>query len=106
MDSVDKIYNVEVAPAANDRIAEHFEFLARVDENAANKLLNEMLKDIRSLESMPERCPPYNRPYLPVGKYRYKISYKRYRIVFQVVDDNVFVDDIQDCRQSDDKSIL
>ena len=76
---------------------EHFEFLGRVSVYSANLLLEELLKDIRSLETLPFRNPPYNRPYLPVG---------RYRIVYQIDDDSVFVDDIQDCRQDDDKSIL
>jgi|GEM_PF-6274365 len=34
------------------------------------------------------------------------LSEKRYRIVYQVVGDCVFVDDIQDCRQDVDKSRL
>ena len=102
----EKIYYVSVDPAANDRMAEHFEFLARVSENAANRLLEGLLTDIRSLEESPQRNPVYERPYLPKGKYRYKVSCERYRIVYQIVGDFVFVDDIEDCRQDDDKSIL
>ena len=40
------------------------------------------------------------------GKYRYMISCKRYRIVYQIDGNNVYVDDIQDCRQDDDKRII
>ncbi|WP_461256861.1 hypothetical protein [Treponema sp. R80B11-R83G3] len=47
-----------------------------------------------------------DRPYIESGKYRYKLSYGRYRIVYQIVNDTVFVDDIQDCRQDDDKNLL
>ncbi len=36
----------------------------------------------------------------------YILSNKRYRIVYQVNGNQVFVDDIQDCRQGDDKSVL
>ena len=106
MECEEKIYPVIVAPAATDRMAEHFEFLARVSVQAANRLLEELLADIRSLQASPYRNPPYTRPYLPSGKYRYMISGKRYRIVYQMDGDFVFVDDIQDCRQDDDKSIL
>ena len=106
MDKVEKEYNVIVDPAANDRIAEHLAFLAKVSEDAANRLLDEMLTDIRSLKHSPYRNPVYNRPYLPADKYRHLISGKRYRIVYQIDGDFVFVDDIQDCRQSDDKSAL
>jgi len=34
------------------------------------------------------------------------ISAERYRIVYQVDGNFVFVDDIQDCRQADDKNII
>jgi len=105
MENENKIYDVIVDPAANDRMYEHFEFLARVSVDAANNLLDSLLNDIRSLERMPFRNPIYNRPYLPTGKYRYMMSNKRYRIVYQIDGDFVFVDDIQDCRQADDKNI-
>jgi len=101
-----KKFKVAVSPAANDRMYDHFEFLARVSENAARKLLSELLSDIRSLELTPQASPYFDRPYLEQGKYRYRISYKQYRIVFQIVKDNVFVEDIQDCRQDDNKDIL
>ena len=106
MEQTEKVYRVIVDPAANDRMAEHLEFLSRVSENAAAKLLDELITDIRSLDMLPHRNPVYNRPYLPLGKYRYMLSGKRYRIVYQIEGDFVFVDDIQDCRQDDDKSIL
>jgi len=106
MDNVDKVYSVVVDPAVNDRMYDHFEFLARVSEAAAEGLLNDLVSDMRSLERMPYRNPVFNRPYLRSGKYRYMVSCKKYLIVYQVVDDTVFVDDIQDSRQADDKSLL
>ncbi len=102
----EKVYQVIIASDANDRMYDHFEFLARVSVDAANRLLDELLEDILKLRTDPFRYPVYNRPYLPVGKYHYMLSNKRYRIVYQVIDDQVFVDDIQDCQQDDDKSIL
>jgi hypothetical protein len=106
LDEKEKIYQVAIAPAANDRMSQHLEFLARVSVPAAENLLEKLMADIRSLEKMPFRNPIYNRPFLPPGKYRYLVSAKRYRIVYQIVDRFVFVDDIEDCRQDDDKSVL
>jgi mRNA-degrading endonuclease RelE of RelBE toxin-antitoxin system len=106
MPNEDALYKVIVAPAANDRMYDHFEFLARVSEPAAEKLLDGLVKDIRSLERMPFRNPVYDRPYLQSGKYRYRMSCGRYRIVYQIEETTVFVDDIQDCRQSDSRSLL
>jgi hypothetical protein len=68
--------------------------------------LEGLLKDIRTLEKFPYRNPQYIRPYLPLGKYRYMLSEKRYRIVYQIDGDYVFVDDIQDCRQDSLNNIL
>jgi plasmid stabilization system protein ParE len=85
---------------------EHFIFLAKVNEAAARRLLDRFMKDIRSLVSMPFSYPLYNRPFLPKGKYRYMLSAKRYRIVYQVVNDTVYIDDVQDCRQDDDKNLI
>ena len=106
MDDIDIEYQVIVDPAANDRMCEHFEFLARVSETAAYKLLDGLLVEIKSLEYLPYRNPVYDRPYLPPGKYRYIISCDRYRIVYQIEGKIVYIDDIQDCRQSDINNIL
>jgi len=106
MDNVDMEYTVIIAPAVNDRMHDHFEFLARVSQSAAERLLDSLVADMHSLEHMPYRNPVFNRPYLKSGKYRYRISCERHLIVYQVVDNTVFVDDIQDSRQADDKSLL
>lgn len=106
MECDEKVYQVVIASDANDRLYDHFEFLARVSVNAANRFLDGLLKDIKNLRTNPFSYPVYNRPYLPVGKYRYILSNKKYRIVYQIIGNQVFVDDTQDCRQDDDKSIL
>lgn len=101
-----KEYKVVISPGAYDRMYEHFDFLAQVNEAAADRLLQKLLKDLRSLEVSVDAGMPYERPYTPAGRYRYLLSAKRYRIVFMVEGNKVFVDDIQDCREDDDKSIL
>ena len=99
-------YQVIVSSEANDKLYDHFEFLARVSVNAAHRLLEGLLQDIRKFAYDPFRFPIYNQPYLPINKYRYIISNKRYRVVYQVCGNHVFVDDIQDCRQDDNKSLI
>jgi hypothetical protein len=106
MECNERVCQVIIASDANGRMYDHFEFLARVSVDAANRLLDGLLKDIRYLRTDPFRYPVYNRPYLPVGKYRYILSNKRYRIVYQIIGNQVFVDDIQDCRQNDVKNTL
>ena len=106
MGNEEKIYRVIVDTAVNDRMYEHFEFLARVSTDAANRLLDSLVADIYSLERLLFRNPVFSRPYLPLGKYRYMISNERYRIVYQIDGDFIFVDDIQDCRQDDSKNLV
>ena len=106
MDNADREYTVVVDPAVNDRMYEHFEFLARVSESAAERLLDNLVEDMYSLERMPYRNPVFNRPYLRSGKYRYMVTCERYLIVYQIVENTVFIDDIQDSRQGADKSLL
>ena len=106
MDDDHIIYEVTVDPAANDRMYEHFEFLAQVSQTAAEKLLDGLIADIRSLKRLPYRNPVYDRSYLPKGIYRYMISCNRYRIIYQIDGAHVYVDDIQDCRQDENKSLL
>ena len=101
-----KKFRVFVSPSANDRMYEHFEFLANASAKAARSLLSKLVKDIKSLKLMPQANPFFDRPYLKQGKYRYKLSCQRYRIVYQIIGDSIFVEDIQDCRQDDDKSVL
>jgi len=72
MNSEFKPYKVIVNPAANNRMHDHFKFLA----------------------------------YLKNEKYRYMVSCNRYRIVYQIEDCTVFVEDIQDCRQSGSRNLL
>jgi len=106
MHNADKEYKIIVAPAVNDRMYDHFEFLARVSETAAERLLDDLVKDMYSLGYMPHRNPVFIRPYIKNGKYRYMVSCKRYLIVYQIINDVVFIDDIQDSRQADDKNLL
>ena len=106
MYEVDQEYTVIVDPAVNDRMFDHFEFLARVNESAAERLLDQLVDDMQSLERLPYRNPVFNRSYLKSGKYRYMVSCEKYLIVYQIIDNTVFIDDIQDSRRSDDKSLL
>ena len=106
MSNDELLYKVVVSPAVNDRMMEHFEFLARVSETAAHNLLDVLANDMLSLQTLPFRNPVYDRPYVTPLKYRYMVSNKWYRIVYQIVDDTVFVDDVQDIRQGDDKNVI
>ena len=99
-------YHYVIDPAADQKLAEHIEFLARVSERAAVNLYDEYKKAIEYLESFPESCPIYY-PGIPIDvQLRYKLFSKRYRIVFEIVENKVYAYDVQDCRQDDSKKII
>ena len=106
MTDFDVEYNIIVDTMANDRMYDHFEFMAQVSTSGAEKLLEGLIDSINSLKNMPQRNPVYDKPYLPKGKYRYLLSCDRYRIVYQIEGQFVYIDDIQDCRQSDINNLL
>lgn len=98
-------YKVKVAPVAYHDLNKHFYFLARVSKEAAVRLKSTLLADIRSLEKMPERGVPYERRGVTPGKYRYKLSARQYRIVYQITGNMVRVNGIEDCRQEQDSGL-
>ena len=48
---------------------------------------------------MPQRCPWLTGTYIPGHTYRFILFEKRYMLIFQIVDDTVYVDYVVDCRQ-------
>ncbi|MCL2828824.1 MAG: type II toxin-antitoxin system RelE/ParE family toxin [Oscillospiraceae bacterium] len=101
-----KKYLVSVTPPADQRFANHIAFLARVSERAAMGLYQEYEEAFGFLEEAPESCPLYTTSILVDATLRYKLFGKRYRIVFEVVDNAVCIYDIQDCRQDTNKNLI
>jgi len=99
-------YSVYIAPSADRKLASHIEFLTRISENAAARLYEDYEEALGFLEDNPEACPLYV-PQNPIdAQLIYKLFGKRYRIVFEIVGDNVYAYDIQDCRQGADKNLI
>jgi len=103
---MEKKYSISVEPSADRRLASHIGFLARVSINAATRLYDEYKEALEFLESNPEFCPVYT-PQTPIdAELRYKLFSNRYRIVFEIIKDFIYIYDIQDCRQDSDKNML
>lgn len=99
-------FKVSVEIQANRKLAAHIEFLARVSEGAAGRLYFAYEKALVFLSETPESCPLYV-PEKPTGvALRYRMFGGRYRIVFTIDGQMVYVYDIQDCRQSFDKNLV
>jgi len=74
-------------------------FLAGVNVEAAQKLRTRIIKEIRSLETMPERFPFLSGEYIPPHQYRSIFVENWFLIIYQVKGNQVFVKYIADCRQ-------
>ena len=94
-----KKYDVIISDAALSMLDSHVDFLARVNPNAAVKLMDEILGSIESLSENPERFPSYSNQFIPDSRYRKMLSSKRYLVLYEINNSTVFVDYIVDCRQ-------
>ena len=92
-------YNVIISEKAASMLVNHVRFLARVSEIAAAKLHKEIIEEAKFLKQMPEANPYFNCPEIPANKYRKKLVAKRYLLIYQIKENDVFVDYILDCRQ-------
>ena len=82
-------YRVLLSPKAKEMLDDHIDFLAQLNVDAAVNLKNAFLKALRSLETMPLRFPVLESEYIKFGKYRK---------IYQIKENTVYVDYIVDCR--------
>jgi plasmid stabilization system protein ParE len=98
-------YNPIVKEEAQEKFNSQVEFLARVSETASINLLREYVKSLNNILENPHSCLKYK--HKTNKNLKYKLFYKRqHRIVFETVDNNVYIYDIQDCRQDKNKNLL
>lgn len=95
----DKRYKVIISDKAMSMLASHVRFLAQVSVNAASKLKAEIIKEMKSLDYMPESYSRLTDEYIPPNKYRKRLVSKRYLLIYQIIDDTVYIDYVLDCRQ-------
>jgi plasmid stabilization system protein ParE len=95
----DKSYKVIISQKAADMLISHSRFIANVSEKATIQFINEFNEKAKSLENFPERNPYIIYPMIPEGKYRKLVIVRKYLLIYQIKDENVFVDAILDCRQ-------
>jgi len=94
-----KKHSVTIQDPATEMLVQHARFLAQANESAAKLLTLEFINKAKTLETMPERCPWLSYPLIPKHKYRKLIFGKHYMLIFQVINESVYVDAMIDCRQ-------
>ena len=98
-----KRFNVLLATRADKMLLSHTEFLARISVAAARRLLSDFRKVTKSLMDNPLSFPfadELDVPGIPLNTYRKCIFDKRYKAIYLVEGDDVFIDAIIDCRQA------
>jgi len=97
-----KKYNVILAQRADFMLLSHTAFLAKASPTAAKRLLSDFRKATDRMSNNPFQFPfadEFDAPGIPLEKYRKCLFDDRYKALFVVENDNVFVDAIIDCRQ-------
>ena len=92
-------YKVVISDKAKEMLGLHIRFLSQVNRDAASELKNRLIREIRSLEEMPQRFPFFNEAYIPANKYHKMYVKEYYLVLYQIKDSTVYVDWIVDCRQ-------
>lgn len=95
----EKKYNVIISDKAKSMIGSHIRFLAKASKEAANEKKKEIITAIHSLSEMPERFPYFNAYSIQTNTYHKMFIAKWYIVLYQIKDDNVYVDYVLDCRQ-------
>jgi plasmid stabilization system protein ParE len=97
-----KKYNIKLASRADKMMLSHTEFLAKASPDAARKLLAEFKKAIKRIDDNPLQFPfadEIDVPGILPRTYRKCLIRQRYKALFLVEGNDVFIDAIIDCRQ-------
>lgn len=103
MERVDKRYTVLVDDEAHFALAAHAVFLAKVNISAAERITNKVYDDIGDLDHDPARFPRHISHLYPDGDYRSMITCKRYKVIYEIMEDvdTVHVINVIDCRMDE-----
>lgn len=98
-------YTVIVSRRADAMLVRHTRFLANVSIPAAKGLIAEFEKVVDTLENNPFLFPEETDYDLPPGKFRKAMFGKRYKALYTVEGETVYLDAVLDCRQDNAKNL-
>ena len=101
-----KKYSIILSRRADIMLLKHTEFLAQVSPAAARRLLKEFQSATGFLVSNPFQYPfadSLDAPGIPLATYRKCLFEGRYKALFLIEEDDVYIDAIIDCRQENKK---
>lgn len=93
------VYRVVVSSQAAEQLVSHAAFLANVSVPAAERLVQSFESAAASLSVAPLRCSFLRARFIPGNTYRSLVFENRYMLIYQVIDQTVYIDHVVDCRQ-------
>lgn len=93
-------YKIVMSPKAKSMFVNNIRFLSFVNAEASKKLAKTIYDGIKELENMPEKFPFIDNSELPKNKYRKKVVNKNYILIYQVINETVYVDYILNCKEN------
>lgn len=97
-------YRVILARRVEQMLLRHTEFLSRVSTPAAKAFYKEFEDSLRRMSENPYQFPQDDDLNLPAGQYRKAIFSKRYKALFSIERQTVYLDAVLDCRMDSKKS--
>jgi len=92
-------YEIVFSSRVDKMLMEHISFLARVSLPAARRLRNEFEETLKHMAENPYMFPVDTDLNLPENMYRKALFAKRYKALFTVEGQTVYLDAVVDCRQ-------
>jgi len=101
MESEVKTHKVIISAPAWEQAIEHARYLARINPDAADKLVEAFLAATGSLAAMPQRCSwlAQAQDLAAPQKYRKMLFSSHYLALFEIREDVVYITVVVDCRQ-------
>ena len=84
------LFQVEIIPLAEADIAEIWDYIAADNPEAAPRFIEELERQLATLEAFPERCPLFQENRHLGTNYRHLI-FGAYRTIFRISGDSVYV---------------
>lgn len=84
------IYKVRITPAAEQDLKEIYLYIKKDNPRTATKFFNALRQKTQSLKWSPQRCAKISEKFESPYQYRHLI-FKRYRIIFYIAGDTVWV---------------
>ena len=91
-------YQLFISDKANGQIKNHIIFVSNVSKEAGKKLNQEFQHSIKTIAKDPAIYPFFDGQYIPYSKYHKYVVTKRYIILYQIINDTVYVDYVIDTR--------